>query len=265
MKKLRIILFSFLLLLMVFPLLVLAVCSFLLPEHADALLAGAYSPPNFTLIQFQELFIGDFYTTMFMNSVKMTFFAVLLHLPVSVMTGLMLWRAKGRLKKGLMIAYMAALLLPFQSIMLPVYQIFRVLRIQDSLWSIIALAAFAPLGPLVIAAWLNQMPDDCWEAALLETNSLFKIMLHILIPQMLHILLVLGFVTIAEVWNMTEQPLILLQEIDMRPLSAVYNNTQRAGNSIAYAGSMLYFMPCVVVTITIYFAGKGGRCNQMSE
>ena len=265
MKKLRIILFCILLLLMVFPLLVLAVCSFLLPEHADTLLAGAYSPPNFTLIQFQELFIGDFYTTMFMNSVKMTFFAVLLHLPVSVMNGLMLWRAKGRLKKGLMITYMAALLLPFQSIMLPVYQIFRILHIQDSLWSVIALAAFAPLGPLVIAAWLNQVPDECWEAALLETNSLFKIMLHILIPQMLHILLVLGFVTIAEVWNMTEQPLILLQEIDMRPLSAVYNNTQRAGNSIAYAGSMLYFMPCVVVTITIYFAGKGGRCNQMSE
>ena len=155
-----------------------------------------------------------------------------------------------------MIVYMAALLLPFQSIMLPVYQIFRVLHIQDSLWSIIALAAYAPLGPLVIAAWLNQMPDDCWEAALLETNSLFMILLHILIPQMLHILLVLGFVTIAEVWNMTEQPLILLQEMETRPLSAIYNNTQRGGNNIAYAGSLLYFLPCVAMIVSIYAAGK---------
>ncbi len=256
MKKVGIALFVFLLFIILLPLLVLVFCSFLPLDSANDLLAGKQIPLVFSISQFTDLFADSRYLRMLLQSMKLTFFAVLFHLPVSFFAGLMIWQAGHRMRKVVTAAYVVALLLPFQSTMLPVYQIFHVLHLEDSLWSIIALAVFAPLGPLVMATWLRLLPEHCLDAALLETNSMMKINLYILLPQLLPALIVLGFVTAAEAWNMTEQPLILLQQMDARPLSAVYNNTQRGGNSIAYAGSLLYLLPCLLTVVVLILVGK---------
>lgn len=256
MKRIGIALFVFLLFITLIPLMVLLFCSFLPLDSANDLLAGKRIPLVFSISQFMDLFADSFYSRMLLQSVKLTFFAVLFHLPVSFFAGLMIWQAGRRMKMIATAAYVVALLLPFQSTMLPVYQIFHALHLEDSLWSIIALAVFAPLGPLVMATWLEMLPEHCLDAALLETNSMVKINFYILLPQLLPPLIVLGFVTAAEAWNMTEQPLILLQQMNARPLSAVYNNTQRGGDSIAYAGSLLYLLPCLLMVIVLILIGK---------
>ena len=185
-------------------------------------------------------------------SCRITLLSLAFHLPVALICGLLLARGRFRGRRGLQMLFVLALLLPFQVIMLPVYKMSLAANLYDSFWSVVLLAAFAPLGTLISVVLIRGVPESQWEAAALETNSLFETMRLVILPQILPGLAVLGLLVFADAWNMVEQPLILLPTPEKRPLSLAFNDILKTDTDYLYAGSALYALPIVAVYFLLF-------------
>ena len=138
------------------------------------------------------------------------------------------------------------LLLPFQSVMVSVFRLSKWTGIYDSPWAVILLQAFSPLGPLTVWFFLRAIPDDNWEAALLDTASQLTVFLRAILPQLLPALSVLMLLCFAEAWNLVEQPLILLQDESLLPASVSLNDLELHGVS-PHAGAVVYSTPVLLL------------------
>lgn len=212
-----------------------------------------------SLDQVRDVLADRQFRRMFANSARIALCALLPSLPISFLAGLLLARARLRGQRVLHVLYALALLLPFQTIMLPAYKISLWTNTYDSVLSVAALAAFSPLGPLVMAVLISGIPDEQWEAASLDANSLSRVLAHIVLPQVLPGTAALALITFAEAWNMVEQPLILLSAASgTQPLSLTLNDIAKSSAGFGLAGAALYALP-VLVIYGLAAAGIGWR------
>lgn len=223
-----------------FPLLLLVGLSFLSPEGIAA--SGFLS-------QYERFLSDEQYLIGLKNSAVITCVSLAFHLPVSLGNGLLLAKVRTKWIGGLKGLLVLALLLPFQVIMLPVYTLSLLAGIYDTQWSVILLAVFSPMGPLMMLVLLKGIDDSLWEAASLETASLCQTLRWIILPQILPGLAMLCILTFADVWNMVEQPLILLPSSALRPISLSFNDIVRGSENLKYscAGSVVYALPIVLL------------------
>lgn len=195
--------------------------------------------------QYAEIFQNARYWNNYKNSLILTVWSLVLALPIGILSGLLLAFRTRRWEKRLMLLYFIALMMPFQVIMLPLFQIAVETGLYDTHASIILLNMFAPLGVLVCWMLIKQIDSEQWDAVLLETSSVFAIIRRIILPQIAPGLLALAILLWSEAWNMVEQPLILLPDKSLQPLSIYYNDILNSGAS--YAGSVLYAMPVLML------------------
>ena len=232
-------------------LLILLTAAFALPLAALIYLSFR-SGDGFGLEQYRRALSDAEFLRRLSCSCRITLLSLTFHLPVALICGLLLARGRFRGRTGLSMLFVLALLLPFQVIMLPVHKMSLASGLYDSYWSVVLLAAFAPLGTLISVVLIRGVPESQWEAASLETNSLFETMRLVILPQILPGLAVLGLLVFADTWNMVEQPLILLPTPEKRPLSLAFNDILKTNTDYLYAGSALYALPIVAVYFLLF-------------
>lgn len=177
--------------------------------------------------------------------------AAILHLPFAIGAGLYLARGRGVFRSVLLIACVILLIMPFQVIMLPVYQGARAVGLYDTLIGPILLAVFFPIGALLMMTEINGIEENQWEAAELETSSLLQILIRVVLPQILPGIALMCLLIFTESWNMVEQPLLLLERTMMRPLSLYLNDITSHGSDFGYAGCTVYAAPVVLFVLLL--------------
>lgn len=261
MKRLSGALLTLLLALFLLPAVVLTLLSFLPSQTAQAIFQqepAALSGLRLSTEQFVRALSDREYGRQFYNSAMLTGVSLALAMPVALGAGLFLSRLPRRWQRALLALYVLSLLSPFQIIMLPVYKLSLLTGLYDSPWSVILLNVFAPIGPVAVCMLLRTVDDSQWEAASLETDSALKILRYVLLPQIMPGLAALGLVYFAQVWNMVEQPLILLPDARLRPLSTAFNDIIKSSTDYAFAGALLYALP-VLAFYLIAAAAAGSR------
>ena len=177
--------------------------------------------------------------------------AVLFGLPVAVLGGFWLHKSRGRLALPLRVLMTFALLLPVQSTMVPVFRLSRWTGLYDRWLSVILLQVFSPLGPLAVFYLLRTVPDEHWEAALLDCGSLLRIYRKAILPQLAPGLFLLAVLLFAEAWNLVEWPLILLPDPALRPASLSLNDLSPSGET-SYAAALLYSLPALLFSGALF-------------
>lgn len=261
MKKLApSVLLAVLLALFLLPMLALVLLAFLPSQAAQALIAQervVLRSLRLSLQQFARTLSDKDYARQFGNSVILTCASLVLAMPIALGAGLFLSRLPRRWQHAFLVLYALSLLSPFQIIMLPIYKLSLLTGLYDSRWSVILLSAFAPIGPLTVCMLLRAIDSSQWEAALLETDSALQILRYVLLPQILPGLAALGLLIFAQVWNMVEQPLILLPDTRLRPLSTAFNDIVKSSSDHAFAGALLYTLPVLVFYLAaVLIVGK---------
>ncbi|MBQ3157758.1 MAG: carbohydrate ABC transporter permease [Clostridia bacterium] len=180
-----------------------------------------------------------------MNSIKIALSTLILQLPLSVLGGLFLARSSIKGVGLIRVLLLLLLLLPFQSIMVPVFKMSRWLNLYDTQLAVILMQAFSPLGPLIAWLLIRAIPGEHWEAALLDCKSQLTIFCRAIMPQLLPGLAVLTLLCFAEAWNLVELPLILLPDTELRPASLMLNDIRSGSNQ--YAEAVLYALPILLL------------------
>ncbi len=166
---------------------------------------------------------------------------------VAVISGYALARLRFR-GRGVMTAlYVAAMLVPFQVMLLPQYIALRALGLYDSLWALILPQVFAPMPVFLMRQAVRQVPDERVEALRLETSRSMPLFTQVLLPGVKPAAITLLALAFAEVWNMVEQPLIFLADAGKYPLSLALHGMAGEDAYSVLAGSVLYAAPALML------------------
>lgn len=196
---------------------------------------------------YRLLFSSQWYLRTFWNSMFLTVVIVMGHVLISVMLGYVIAGTRFSGYGLLLFLLVAVAVMPYQVTLLPNYLVLRRLGLFDSWWALILPAWFAPTGPLLISWFVRGLPEGMLDAAMLETNSFFKVMCHFVIPNVFHGIIGLSLLSFASCWSMIEQPLVLIQNKTLYPLSMALESIRESSPGLFYAGAILYAAPVMLL------------------
>ncbi|WP_328468189.1 carbohydrate ABC transporter permease [Actinoplanes sp. NBC_00393] len=155
----------------------------------------------------------------------------------------------------LFLAYIGTLAVPWQSYMIPQFIMMSKLQLTDSLWSIIALQAFGPLGVFLMKQFYESVPDELVDAARIDGMSEYGIYRRIMLPLSVPALASLTLITLVATWNDYLGPLLYLRSPDLWTIQLglkSFINQYNAEYALIMTGSVLSVLPIVV----IFLAGQ---------
>ena len=255
----KIILIALLAFLFLFPVLATVTNSFMsqteIVQHYSNLNADNEEPVRLSLIpakvtiyQYYIVLVEKFqYINMFWNSVKLSVTITVLHVIVSILSAYVFAKVDFKGRDKLFFLYIVVMMMPFQVTLLPNYIQARTFKILNTYWAIICPGVFAPFGVFLLRQFMKYIPDQMIEAITLESSRIRDIMTIAIIPNAKPGIIALLVLNFTENWNMVEQPLVLLDDYLKHPLSLALNSIIENSVDIAFAGSVIYMIPIIIL------------------
>jgi multiple sugar transport system permease protein len=195
------------------------------------------------------------FTASYMNSVivaaSVTAFAVLTSLLVGFVLAKYRFRGRERLFTGLI----AALMVPFSAVLIPVYVTVVHLGFNDSLGGLIVAGMWSPFGIFTVRQFLEGVPSELLDAARIDGASEWRIVAQLIAPLCTSALTVLAVYTFMRTWDDFLLPAILLNGPPHWTLPVLLSSGLGASTPIVSAVVVLTTLPPLIITAitTKYF------------
>ena len=99
----------------------------------------------------------------------------------------------------------------------------------------------------MLIQFMRNIPRELDEAAKIDGAGEWQVFTKICLPQCRSALFSIAILVFIDYWNMVEQPLVLLRDADMQPLS-VYLSTINTGEiGLAFAMATVYMFPSLLI------------------
>lgn len=212
-------------------------------------------PKNFGWDSYRIAIQGIDMFRLYANTIMVSAGVIVFSVISSLMAGYAL--SKINLKGGRMILLLAlaTMMIPAESTIIPVFLLFKQLGLLNSYWAFYLQALSFPFGAFLMKQYIDGLPGELRESALIDGAGEFKVLLRIYMPLcagMIATITVLQFLTN---WNNFLWPLILLTD----PLKytiqiGIANFNVSAGNgdsmalpSVNMAATVLSLGPVLIV------------------
>ena len=207
-----------------------------------------FIPDKVSFSQYITTFIkSPEYLLKFWNSVILVVPIVLLQVSVAAIASYGFSRWRGKVRDSIFFFYVILMLMPYQVTLVPNYLVSQWLGLLNTRWAIIFPGAFAPFSVFLLTKFMRRIPVSQIEAAKLDGSSEWQIFTRIYLPQCRSALYSIAILVFIDYWNMVEQPLILLDDAALQPLS-VYLSTINAGEiGLAFAVATIYMIPSLLL------------------
>ena len=94
---------------------------------------------------------------------------------------------------------------------------------------------------------MRRIPVSFVEAAKLDGAGEFKILTKIYIPLCKGAIVSIAMLVFIDYWNMVEQPLVLMKESTLHPLSVFLSQISTGDIGLAFAVGVVYMIPTVLM------------------
>ena len=183
----------------------------------------------------------------FWNSVILVVPIILGQILVSSMAAYAFAKMEFIFRDQIFFVYIIVMMMPFQVTLVPNYIMVSKLGILGSYSSIILPGIFGTFGVFLMRQFVAYIPDTYIESAKVDGASQFRIFSNIILPMSKTGLAALAILVFIDNWNMVEQPLIFLQDVNMQPLSVYLSTINEGERGIAFAASTIYMLPMLLV------------------
>ena len=187
------------------------------------------------------------YLFKFWNSVIYTVVIVVFQLVVAMLASYAFMRYKGRLKEIIFFLYIIVTLMPYQVTLVPNFLVADWLGIIDTRWAIWMPGIFSPFAVYLLTKYMKRIPGSIIEAARVDGAGEWQIFRHICLPLCKGALYSVAILVFIDFWNMVEQPLILLTNADLHPLSIFLSKINAGEIGLAFAVATVYMVPSLLV------------------
>lgn len=189
------------------------------------------------------LFKSPEYLFKFWNSVILVVPIVVFQLFIASFASYSFMRFRGRFKEVLFFLYIVLMLMPYQVTLVPNYLVSKWLNLLDTRWSIILPGIFAPFSVFLLTKYMRRIPSSLIEASKLDGAAEWQIFLKVCMPLCKGALYSVAMLVFIDYWNMVEQPLILLSDAEMQPLSVFLSRINAEDAALAFAVATIYMIP----------------------
>ncbi len=152
------------------------------------------------------------YIRSFFNTALLTFLSVGMMIIFSAMAGWRLCRTKTRLSSAIFALFVFSMLIPFSSIMIPLYKVILTFHIKNSLIGLsFVYAGFGvSMAIFLYHGFVKGIPFELEEAAAMDGCSKRKTFFRIILPMLKPVTVAIGISNVLWVWNDFLLPLITL-------------------------------------------------------
>ena len=181
------------------------------------------------------------------NSIILTVPIVLVQVTIAAFASYSLARFRSRLRSLIFFGYVALMLMPYQVTLVPNYLVSDWLNILDTRWAILLPAFFAPFSVYLLTRYMRRIPSSYIEAAKLDGAGEWQIFTRIALPLCRGALYSVAILVFIDYWNMVEQPLILLSNAELHPLSVFLSEINSGEVGLAFAVAVIYMVPPILL------------------
>ncbi|MBM0224548.1 carbohydrate ABC transporter permease [Micromonospora sp. ATA51] len=192
------------------------------------------------------------------NSAFVSLTTVVLTLAISLLGGYAFARFNFPGKNVLFLTTLAILMVPYATMLIPLYVLLNQLSLQDSLIGVaLVLTMFQlPFSTFMMRISFEAIPRELDEAALVDGCSSWTALWRVLLPAVKPGLITVGLFAFLTAWNDFMAPLILINDSNRFTLPlAVSNLRVQVQGVIDYgateAGVVVLAMPCIVLFLLL--------------
>lgn len=163
------------------------------------------------IISFQDAFI---------NSLIITVFSVTGIVIISSMAAWKMVRTPGKLSKILFILFVSAMVIPFQTVMIPLMKLGGMLGIMNSIPGIVIMyfGFGVSLSLFLYHGFVKTIPQEIEESARIDGCSQFGVFWRIVFPLLKPITVTVIILNTLWIWNDYLLPLLVLQDAELRTI-----------------------------------------------
>lgn len=205
-------------------------------------------PDRITFSQYASvLFKSPEYLFKFWNSVKLVIPILVFQILVALGASYSFARFTGRLKELMFFLYIILMLMPYQVTLVPNFLVANWMGTYETYWSIILPGIFSPFSVFILTKYMRRIPSSYVEAAMIDGAGEWQIFTKIFVPLCKGVIVSVAILVFIDYWNMVEQPLIMLPDSEMHPLSVFLAQINRGEVGLAFAVAAIYMIPCILL------------------
>jgi len=207
-------------------------------------------PSRVTFEHYGELFTRLNLGQAFFNSTLLATAVTLLSLFLNSMAGYAFAKLRFRGRGKIFGFLLAALVLPTQVAVLPLFLLLREMHLISSYWGVILPGMASIFGIFLMRQYALSIPDELLDAARIDGASEFRIYWEIVIPLCRPILVTLAIFTFLGTWNDFLWPLVVLTDQSRYTLPVALANLfgeHVQDTELMMAGSVLTVLPVLLL------------------
>lgn len=216
-------------------------------------LPPSFWPTQFNLDNFKQVFHAIPILKFAWNSLFITFLAAAFMVLFTSMAAYAFARINFKGKNILFIFMLAGLMIPVQSIIVPVFLIIRKLNLIDTKWALIVTSIYYPLGLLMLRQFMMTIPKSYDEAAVCDGAGKLTIFFRVILPMSKSTIMVTFVMHFVSVWNNFFSAMIFLNSTAKMtlPLGITVLNTTDGNSNMPLMTSavLLTLIPPMIIYI----------------
>jgi len=179
---------------------------------------------------------------------------------IASLTGYGLTKFRFRGRNTIFIMIMATMMIPFEAIMIPLYMVVMMLRIQNTYTGLILPFLVSAFGVFQMRQYLTTFPTEFLDAARVDGMGEFGIYWRIVLPNCMPVIATLSILSFRSQWDNLLWPLLVSQTKEMKTIPqyistfALERNTDEGA---MMAAALLASIPMFILfmSLTKYFIG----------
>lgn len=207
-------------------------------------------PTLFNFLQLRKDFPGYI-----LNSFKLTVIITIVQLFTATTGAYAFSKLTWRLRDFVFFLYVASIMIPVQSIIIPQFIIIRMMRLYDTHLSLILVSSFTAFGTFLVRQFFLSVPDSLLEAARLDGASERSIFLLIMLPLSKPAIATLMIFSFRYFWNDFFTPLIFLTSRNLKTLPLGLSDFVSEA-TVLYGPQMAASLISIVPVMLIFFLAQ---------
>ncbi len=242
------------------PLVWMLSVSLMQPGESNALPPPLW-PSDPTLANYRQLFEQTGMARYFVNSLVVACGVTVSSLAFNLMAGYAFAKLKFRGRDKLFQALLAALVIPGQVAMMPLFLLLKTMGLVNT-WAGVILPGMAGVfGIYLVRQYARSLPDALLEAARIDGAGEWRIFWLVVLPLLKPVIVTLAVFGFLGSWNDFMWPLIVLSDADLHTLPVAIASLSRehvADGELMMAGAVVTVLPVLLLFLALqkhYMAG----------
>lgn len=160
-------------------------------------------PEKIRFDNYVKAFVDGNFLHYLRNSVLINTLAVILVIFISIMAAFACQRMKWKLSGFVSTLLVLGMMIPIHATLLPNYKIYSSLHLTDTIWALlIPYVAFSmPQGMLLMTGFIQSLPKELEEAAVMDGCGIYRIVFQIVTPLLKPSIATVAIMTFLNNWN----------------------------------------------------------------